>query len=66
MMTIEQLDLAKRYCAIVPETPSEQPVESANPSLANLFCEAFNVLHPLPDTLTESDVVKALDYYLIP
>lgn len=65
-MTPETLALAKAYCAIVPEEPSNQPVEAVNPALADLFCQYCHILRPLPDTLTEADAVQFLDKHLIP
>lgn len=62
---IPHLDLAKRYVALIPDEPSNDPVEAVNPALADLFCEYCHVLRPLPDTLTEADTVQFLDKHLL-
>ena len=65
-MTPETLALAKQYCAIVPDEPSNQPVEAVNPALATLYREFTQQPDRLPDTVTEADVVQTLDRHLIP
>ena len=63
---IANLELAKRYVALIPDVPKEEPVEAVNPALADLFCQYCHILRPLPDTLTEADAVQFLDKHLIP
>ena len=65
-MTPETLALAKAYCAIVPDMPSNQPVEAVNPALATLYRQYTHQTDRLPDTVTEADVVQTLDRHLIP
>lgn len=66
MISLDQIATLKRYVALIPEEPRNEPVEAVNPALAELFCEFTHVLHPLPDTLTEADAVQFLDKHLLP
>lgn len=60
------LDLAKRYVAVVPDIPRNEPVEAVNPALAEIYREAMNLHEPLPDDVTEALAVQHLDLLLIP
>lgn len=66
MISLEQLATLKRYVALIPDLPSEQPVEAVNPALAELYRETFNLTEPCPAWLSEEIAVKALDKELIP
>jgi len=66
MITAEHLEIAKRYCAIVPDEPKNDPVEAVNPALATLYREYTNQKHRLPDLVTEAIAVQFLDRHLIP
>ena len=65
-MTPETLALAKAYCAIVPDEPSNQPVEAVNPALATLYRQYTHQKERLPDLVTEAIAVQFLDRHLIP
>jgi len=66
MISLERLQLAKRYVALIPDFPSEQSVEAVNPALAELYRETFHLREPCPDWLSEEIAIQHLDSEIIP
>lgn len=66
MISTEQIKTLKRYVDLIPEFPSEKPVEAVNPALATLYRETFNLTESCPDWLSEEIAIQALDKALMP
>jgi hypothetical protein len=66
MINRENLELAKRYVKLVPDMPRDEPVETVNPGLADIFREAFLYDMREPLKITEAEAVQELDRVLIP
>ena len=63
---IYNLDLAKRALPLIPELPRDEPCETVNPGLAEIFREVFLIQEPLPDSYSEACVVQWIDKEIMP